>query len=187
MFFSSEKQPEDKPCGLESKQTAGSKLIISQQNEKKANNNDPLMYCKFKVTRNRYYGSQRSEVKKADPCVSLMYSTGSSAGLGRPCPLGHRSLMDTSFTETLGVDDRERDVERERWKRGHLEKRKERRWELEKVKGILYSCSSLLGGAGIRDLPSGPEDRTVKSCAELKEEYKEEAMAEDVVTLFHLG
>lgn len=117
-----------KPCGLESKQTAGSRLIISQQNGKE---NKLLRSChEFKVTRNRYCGSPRSEFKKADLCVSLIYSMGISAcpaGLGRPCPLGHMSLMDTSLE-----DDRERKtkMERVRWKCGQfrvilvLEKRK---------------------------------------------------------------
>ncbi len=79
--------------------------------------------------------------------------------------------MDTSFTETLMMHDREREteIERVRWKSGQfrvllvLEKRKRDEMRARKVKGILYSCSTLLRGAGIRDLPNGPEDRTVKA------------------------
>lgn len=81
-------------------------------------NDDPPTCCKYKVTRNRYCGSPRSEFKKTDLCVSFMYSTGSAAnpaGPGRPGPGGHRSLMDTSFTETLTVSDREREGKVEIW------------------------------------------------------------------------
>lgn len=47
-------------------------------------------------------------VKKKLTRVSLMYSMGSSvhpAGLGRAHPLGHRSLMDASFTETQRMEE----------------------------------------------------------------------------------
>lgn len=162
----------------------------SSRNKVKIINDDSVTCCKFKVTRNRYCGSPRSEFKKADLCVSLIYSTGSSAcpaGPGRSGPLGHSSLLDTSFTETLTVYDR--GGEMERWKCDQymvllaLEKRKEKRWELE-LKEILYSCSTFLSEAGIRDLPYGLRERTVKveRRVQSESEYKVEVMAEDVVT-----
>lgn len=83
------------PDGSKSKQTAGSKLVTSQQNKKKESSTI-LICCQFRITRNRYCGSAMSEFIKADPRGSLMYSTGSPAvpaGPGRPRQLGHRSLM----------------------------------------------------------------------------------------------
>ena len=81
-----------------------------------------------------------------------MYSTGDSArpaGPGRPGSLGHRSLMDTSFTQRMTGR------RRRRWKFGQVmvllvfggDKERERAL---KLKEILYSCFMLLNGAGIR-------------------------------------
>lgn len=65
------------------------------------------------------------------------------------------------------------------WRR---ERRGDEKWS--EARGILYSCSVLLNGAGIRDLLTEGQ-RTGRS--ELKDECREEATVEDVVTPFHLG
>lgn len=145
---------------------------------------DPLISCKFKVTRNRYCGSSRSEFKKADLCASLMYSTGSSArpaGLaGRPCSVGHRSLMSTSFTETLALDDRERETI---YRKGMLEiwtiqgtvsfgEERERRWELEQERDFFILALLHSVEKWFRDLPKGSEDRTVKAAVSWKKSTK---------------
>lgn len=69
-----------------------------------------------------------------------MYSTGSSArpaGPGRPGSLGHRSLMDTSFTETLVANDRQEEEKVGIWSvHGSVGFGEEKQREREKMRAL---------------------------------------------------
>lgn len=121
-----------------------------------------------------------------------MYSTGSSArpaGPGRPGSLGHGSLMDTSFTETLAANDRQEEEKVEIWSvHGSVgfgeEKQREREDESFKTEGgsfIPAPCSSKERGLGI--CLTG--QRTGRS--KLKTSTKRKQCQDGVVTLFHVG
>lgn len=151
-----------KPHGLNLKQTAGSKLIIPQQNE----NNQWRSSHMLQVQSNKKQILWFTKIRVQDNwplCVFYVLH-------GKRCkPSWTWQAWSTWPQVTDGYKfyrDTHRVWQRKRGKCGNLVSSG---WEvLEKMmrarllKESLYSCSMHLSGVRIRDLPSGPEDRTVK-------------------------